>query len=180
MTRKRGRLILFVLLIAILVGFLIWIRPQSSPTVVGVIPAEDCQHILQMIRRSMWRKAFPNFSWETVKQSPSSLYLMARTRVSHIEKLDATVVQIRVTSPKGITYYVARSTSDAGPWRPWSLDGERKESLLPYPLGKALGEWKPSRTEISFPAGFGSVLSNEAELTLERKLRPGPEVMNAR
>jgi hypothetical protein len=60
---------------------------------------------------------------------------------------------------------------DAGPWVPWHLSAEGGEPLLPYPLGKALGEWQPSGEIISAP-NFGAALSNEAELTLERRRRP--------
>src|SRR5436190_15815624 len=93
----RNRKLLLALATAALAvsAFLVWLLPGFSPAIVGDLSREDCKLIIQITRRSIWDKEFPTLSWQTIKGSPRSLYVLAKTRICHVEALGPGRVQVR-------------------------------------------------------------------------------------
>src|SRR5690242_7094523 len=96
---KRKPFIVLAMATVAITAVLFWNLRRSSPIIIGTLDREDSKQIIQITRRTMWTKAFPTFSWQTIKQAPRSLYLLQKTRLRHIEVMGYGEVQVRVSSP---------------------------------------------------------------------------------
>lgn len=87
-----------------LVGFLLT-RDAGPPVVVyGNLSAKDVAEIKSAVRRELWREAFPNFSWATVKELPRSVRRALKAHVIRITAWPQNATpgaSVRIADPYG-------------------------------------------------------------------------------
>ena len=110
---------------------------RSSQTGVTALSAKDFREIQQLIRRSMWQKAFPDFSVQTILASPGSLYRLAFSHIQQMEVHEDNFVTVPVQTPSGLYLYGMQT-------RPW--------------------EAGPPRWQIAYQARSGPMFANAVDL----------------
>lgn len=70
-----------LLLVAAILTFF-WRKPTIS--VHGNLSQQDISAIVATVRRDVWRQAFPDFSWMTLKRTPKAIWAVATSRVSEV------------------------------------------------------------------------------------------------
>jgi|SRR5579872_2870110 len=94
--KARNR-ILLAMAIAALIGFLVWqvLRDRPQIQVLGSLPTEDLVQIQRVVRHEIWRGAFPDFSWRTVRRLPSAV--RSRTGKHALRVETSSAGRVRVT-----------------------------------------------------------------------------------
>jgi hypothetical protein len=91
MTHSRKRKVVVIIVLALLgVGLAVFLvtRDSGPPVVVhGNVSAKDVAQIKSAVRRELWRDAFPNFSWATIKALPRSMRRVQKVRIVRISGL---------------------------------------------------------------------------------------------
>lgn len=171
---------------------LVWLHPRSSPTIPGDLSREDFSRIQHVTHRDMWRRAFPNASWQTIKQSPRSLYRLATSRISQIHtRASKDSVEVQIGSRFGDCYYLLeKCRRDTGGWN-WRVLGTGPLRLVsvfgpyrgPESFGRSLSfgasafempslpsPHSQALATANLPSGseFSASLSNHAKLKLGR------------
>jgi len=81
----------------------VWVGVHPSPHFVGGFSPQDFKEIQKMIRQTMWRGAFPNFSTRTFAATPGSLWCLATSRIEQVDVFPGgTWCCVRVRTPQGI------------------------------------------------------------------------------
>jgi hypothetical protein len=99
------------------IGVLVWVMSRSAPIVRGAVSQDDVGRIQQAVKREMWRKAFPDGFWPTIKQSPRSLWLLKTQQVLEIDALKKDAVQVKVRTRAGNYFYILIRSSEESPWQ---------------------------------------------------------------
>jgi hypothetical protein len=87
MVTRRKEVIVIVVLALFGAGLAVFLltRDTGPPVVVkGNFSAKDVAQIKSAVRRELWREAFPNFSWATIKASPRSVRRVTKLRIFRI------------------------------------------------------------------------------------------------
>ena len=101
---------------AALLGVVILWRQPSRPVTgaFGDLSQEDQAQIQRLIRRELWRQAFPNFSWRTLGEAPRWLRFITTARIQEagIRPLDQ--IELRVASHSADYFYLVRKLPGRG------------------------------------------------------------------
>src|ERR1035437_2539249 len=57
---------------------------RSPVRIRGSLSEADQVEILKLVRRDMWQRAFPGFSWATIRMAPVSLFRIGTSRLNEI------------------------------------------------------------------------------------------------
>ena len=57
---------------------------RSPVRIRGTISEADQTEILKLVRRDMWQRAFPGFSWAMIRRAPVSLFRIGTSRIGEI------------------------------------------------------------------------------------------------
>jgi hypothetical protein len=71
--------------VALAVAGLIFARIAPKPRILGTLPAQDVAEIQRTVNREIWRRVWPDFSWQSFKRLPSNL---AFSSSAHIEQIN--------------------------------------------------------------------------------------------
>ena len=83
MRSARKILIVTILLVAVVgVAFLAW--PLPRPEVIGNLPDKDVNEITAVVRHELRKEVLPRFSWESVRELPSSIRRYRRSPILSI------------------------------------------------------------------------------------------------
>lgn len=94
------------LTVAVVASFFCLRPSPPPPTTPGMLSREDSQQIARITRRAIWRTAFPDLSWQTIKLSPRSLLFVGTARIQQIEMLLTDKdVQVQIQSKFGPYFY---------------------------------------------------------------------------
>ena len=119
------------LLGAALVMFLL-MRDTGPPVKVnGNFSAKDVAEIKSAVKRELWKEAFPNFSWNTIKALPRSIKRVVKVRV------------IRIENGWSVTGRPVARATIADPYYPRDPD----YSWLEYPVTNGPAGWTCGRLE---------------------------------
>jgi hypothetical protein len=116
-------------LVVLLGVVIIWLKGRSSPHFVGGFSVEDYKEVQKVIRQTMWRRAFPNFSTKTITAAPGSLYGLAISRIEQLDVFEGgTSCRARVRTALGIHLF-AMQKSAPKPGQPiWTISSERSSA----------------------------------------------------
>jgi hypothetical protein len=104
----RKRKVIAIIVIGLLVagiGVFLLTRDTGPPVVVyGNFTTKDVAQIKSAVRREVWREAFPDFSWKTIKASPRSVRWALRRHLKSISGPltvnGTTGAQVRLRGPE--------------------------------------------------------------------------------
>ena len=116
-----------VLGLAVLLSVVVaWLKGRSSPHFVGGFSPEDFNQIQKVIRQTMWRRAFPNFSTKTITAAPGSLCRLAISRIEQVDVFEGgTSCRVRVQTPLGIDLFGMQKAVPKPGQTNWTIDSER-------------------------------------------------------
>jgi hypothetical protein len=157
------------LLLVMLGAGMVKILRQSTLLVHGNLSKQDSSEIVRAVRSSLWREAFPDFSWQTIKRAPRALWAVGTARISEISETfhdrararGYFRLETRIVAP-GIVVIT-------GNYDHWDL---KKESGVWTVSGGGMTppERLPARRKALEEAkSFSSTLSNESRLSLDPK-----------
>jgi hypothetical protein len=87
----------------------------------GNLSREDVDEVKRVVRREAWRRAFPDFSWSTIKEVPGKLKPI-EARIYYMSVLDNGQVFVNTTTERGAnieknpTYFYTFAKKSNG-WR---------------------------------------------------------------
>src|SRR5215472_10911440 len=100
MRRKIYVALVLVVLFAVAV---VWVGEHRSPHFVGGFSPRDFKEIQKVIRQTMWRGAFPNFSRRTLAATPGSLWCLATSRIEEVNVFPGgDYCHVHVRTPQGV------------------------------------------------------------------------------
>jgi hypothetical protein len=163
--RVTHKALFFVLLLLVLVAFL-WISLGSRPVVHGELTRSDVSAIVRVVKSDMWREAFPDFSWATVKRAPLALVWVLTARVSEVTQPFENRARAR-----GSFGLQTRGEGWLGlGWDRWTL---KKEGGIWNLQGRsrspATDVVNRPRKPIEEPTNFLEVMSNNARISFDVK-----------
>ena len=128
----------------------------------GGFSQEEFTGIVQAVRRDIWREAFPDSSWLTIKGAPRALWAVATARISEVTPIDRNLARV--------TGRFRFKTMSAGyvhiGWDLWTLKKEgtkwtvRRKSLTPQGSPRQAAAWDGG-------VGFSEVMSNTSRLSYD-------------
>ena len=148
-TRKR-KVIIIVALALLGTGIAIFLltRDSGPPVVVeGNLSAKDVAQIKSAVRRELWKEAFPNFSWATIKALPHSVKKALRSQVAEIRTENGLLNPVQYSDSNTMRYQAVAFLSHTGSSNSWD------EFSFIYILTNGPGGWVCRR---SFEAGWTS------------------------
>lgn len=74
-----------LLTLAAIAGILL-LRPSFRPAVNGEASEQEVSEILRAVRQDMWKAAFPDHSWATIRRSPRALWAVMTARVFEVRR----------------------------------------------------------------------------------------------
>jgi hypothetical protein len=118
----------------------VWVGQHPTPHFVGGFSPKDFKEIQKVIRQTMWRGAFPNFSTRTVAATPGSLWCLATSRIEQVDVFPGgTECRVHVQTPQGIQLFGMRKSSSKSGQTNWQIWGQR---LAGQALIKRLESWR--------------------------------------
>ena len=172
-------------------GLLVWVTSRSAPPVVqGAVSLDDVGRIQQAVKREMWRKAFPDGSWQTIKQTPRSLWLLKTHQVLEIDALNKDYVQVKARTRVGDCFYILLRSGQESSWRVTRQGNHRfiflakayqgpdspaqplsfRDQLFEDPRFVYDHHWNGGPNTPVTESGFSEGLSNLARLKINREL----------
>lgn len=103
---------------------LVWVGEHRSPHFVGRFSPRDFKEIQKVIRQTMWRGAFPNFSTRTLAETPGSLWCLATSRIEQVDVFPGgTSCYVHVRTPRGINLFDMQAVFQSGRTN-WQISGQ--------------------------------------------------------
>ena len=136
----KGKIYIALGLVALSAVAFVLVGRHPAPHFVGGFSPKDFTEIQKVIRQTMWRGAFPNFSTRTAAAAPGSLWCLATSRIEQVDVFPGgTECRVHVQTPKGIQLFgMKKSTSKSGQTN-WQIWGQR---LAGQALIKRLESWR--------------------------------------
>jgi hypothetical protein len=167
-TRKIVFSLLLLLVGAILTLTLFLRKPTIS--VHGNLSQKDVADIVGTVKQDVWRQAFPDFSWVTLKRTPKAIWAVAISRVSEVTQTfeNRAVVkghfhlETRIGGPGfllvgfGCDSWTMRKDSNG-----WAIQSRNR--------AQPSGTPHPVILPLQAGASFSESLTNESRLSLDRK-----------
>jgi hypothetical protein len=93
----------------------VWVGEHRSPHFVGGFSPRDFKESQKVIRYTMWREAFPNFSKRTLAATPGSLWCLLTSRIEQVDVFPGgRFCRVHVRTPQGINLFDVQAVFQSG------------------------------------------------------------------
>ena len=78
---------IFFLLVFFIAAGLLLLSRQPSIEVHGNLSKQEVSEIVAAVRHDVWREAFPDSSWRTIRRAPRALWAVSAVRFSEVNRI---------------------------------------------------------------------------------------------
>jgi len=104
----------------------VWVGKHPSPHFVGGFSPQDFKEIQKVIRQTMWRGAFPNFSTRTLAATPGSLWRLATSRIEAVDVFPGgSDCRVHVRTAQGIHLFLMQKSTPKSGQTNWQISNQR-------------------------------------------------------
>src|SRR5437899_82116 len=82
---RRHRLVI-CLCVMVVVASLVWLSARPKLVVHGDFSQQEVSQIVKAVKHDVWRTAFPDSSWSTLKGAPRALWAVAGVRIYEVSQ----------------------------------------------------------------------------------------------
>jgi len=82
---RRHRLVI-CLCVLVVVASLVWLSAPPGLVVHGDFSEQDVSQIVKAVKHDVWRTAFPDSSWSTIKSTPRALWAVAGVGIYEVSQ----------------------------------------------------------------------------------------------